>query len=210
MSPLFELAWEMLGGDGGRIRGELLGERRGNWLGYAAWAAGKGRWEEAQRAAAQMGAPRNEDERRALGKLAEQMAGSGQEEGASAIWEALGRQGVAAFEWQGVEERGVRVTALEPGRRYRVELSGDQAERCQLLTRLYGRGTRRLRWRADELGAGFYWEAERQGRRRRAAWKQGEMELEGEGAGRIALVYERPRGEVRFEGRVTVEGLELE
>lgn len=208
-TPLFDLALGMLSGTE-RIRGEVLPpERRPVWIQYAFWAAGKKEWGEAEAAAAYLGNPKDDAERGALSGLAETLLASYRNEAALDLWQRLGRRGVPSLEWRTQAYKGVSVVTFASDRRWRLNLTGEQPERCELLARLVPPRTGELKWRPEPAVEGFYWEIRSHGvpvaPARRVAWKEGRLALPEDVVSRVALVYERPPRHLRFEGELPVE-----
>lgn len=215
LKPLFELAWSLLGGNGERIRSEILPERRPVWLQYALWAGLNRYWDEATAAAEKLGKPTEPGERASLAGLANMLFDNHRFDEGFVIWRRLGSRDVPRMEWTPLAGRGVSVVVLTPGKGWRVDLNGDQPERCALFTRLLppaAGALRELRWKAGDQDAGFLWEvaAAQTGKLvGRGSWADGYLQLHSPEAVRVTLIYERAPGRMRFEGSLTVEALEV-
>lgn len=208
-APLFDMAQGMLS-SADRIRGEVLpAGRRPVWIQYAFWAAAKREWSEAEAAAAWLGNPKDDAERGALSGLAETLLANYRNETALDLWQRLGRRGVPSLEWRTQAHKGVSAITFASDRRWRLNLTGDQPERCELLVRLVPPGTGEMKWRPEPVVEGFSWEVRSHtlppAPTRRIAWKEGRLALPEGAVARVALVYERPPRHVRFEGELPVE-----
>lgn len=214
LKPLFELAWSLVG-DGERIRHEILPERRPVWLQYAMWAGSNRNWDEAAAAAEKLRKPAEPLERPPLAALASMLIDNHRFEEGFRVWMRLGSRDVPRMEWTPLPGRGVSVVVLEPGKRWRVDLNGDQPERCAVLTRLLPPASgalRELRWKAGEENPGFIWEASTAGKGQvvaRGNWADGYLQVRSPEAVNVTLIYERVPGRMRFEGSLTVEALEV-
>ncbi|MCC6589352.1 MAG: hypothetical protein IT168_21820 [Bryobacterales bacterium] len=212
LRPLFDLASSLLG-DGARVRHEVLPERRPVWLQYALWAASNRNWDEAAAAAEKLGPPAEPSDRPPLAGLANVLIENRRFDEGFRVWRRLGSRDVPRMEWTPLAGRGVSVVVLEPGKRWRVDLNGDQAERCAVLTRLLPPASgalRELRWKAGGQNPGFLWEAATAGKGQvvaRASWADGYLQVLSPEAVTVTLLYERPPGRMRFEGSLAVEAL---
>lgn len=208
-TPLFDLAAGLLAA-GTRIRTEVLPpDRRPVWIQYAFWSAGRKDWVEAEAGAAYLGGPKEDAERATLASLAEVLLASYRNEAALELWQRLGRRGVASMEWRTQAHKGVSTVTFASDRRWRVNLTGDQPERCELLVRLVPPGVSEIRWKPAMAVEGFYWEARGHSPSptpvQRVRWQEGRMPVAKDSLSRVALVYERPPRHVRFEGELHVE-----
>ena len=118
------------------------------------------------------------------------------------------------MEWTPLAGRGISVVVLDPVKRWRVDLNGDQLERCALLTRLLppASGARELRWKPGGQDGGFLWEIEAAQTRKvlaRGSWVDGYLPIRSQDAVNLTLYYERVPGRMRFEGSLTIQGLDV-
>jgi len=208
-TPLFHLASSMLP-SGARIRAEVLPPgRRPVWIQYAFWTANRKDWAETEASAAHLGGPKDEGERAALASLAEVLLANYRNEAALQLWQRLGRRGVPSLEWRLQAHKGVSAVTFANDRRWRLNLTGDQPERCELLVRLAPPGAPAMRWKPGQPVEGFYWEARGHSPApepvRRVPWNEGRLPLPEDVVSRVALVYERPARHLRFEGELPVE-----
>jgi hypothetical protein len=144
-----------------------------------------------------------------LASLAELLLASYRNEAALALWQRLGRRDVASMEWRTQAHKGVSTVTFASDRRWRVNLTGDQPERCELLLRLVPPGVSEIRWKPGTAVEGFYWEARDHSSApkpvQRVRWQEGRLPMVKGSMSRVVLVYERPPRHVRFEGELHVE-----
>jgi hypothetical protein len=144
---------------------------------------------------------------------------------AERTWKKLRSRGLLTEEappWQAPDVKGATVHRLGEGA-WQILLSGEQPEQCTLLTRVFesSLGKSRFEWSMDaelSAAAGLSWQVESYERTPRVLAKSvelrsgaGSLDFDASPMGpvRITLLFRRPLGSVRAEGRVAIKDLRV-
>ena len=251
-TPLFRLCWNM-SPDPDTILRRAVPERRPVLMDYASFLAALQEYSAAEHLFGELAAGAEDHEVGYFLAITDRLLELGRMPAALAVWNSLCRRGLVrypplapetgvvltngsfaartlahGFDWRIPSLPGVFVAQMPPPAGWRISLSGNQPERCVILSQFLpleaGRNYRlRFRYRSAAAAAfrnpntGIRWRLYNTGSSG-GAIAQSEP-LAGDGAGedgfdftlpagggaRLALVYERASGTTRTEGAVTME-----
>ena len=161
----------------------------------------------ARRAALSLSSGSTPARREALLEYVDRAIEAGDSKAAWPVWLRLGNPAAGrGFDWSAVETNGVSV--IRQRQAWRVELSGLEPEKCDLLTRFLPGGAFRFRfeYRTEGFGspAGLAWNGIALDAA--PAWRSVEVPVRGD---RLLLQYSRPIGAIRVEGILWLRNPEL-